>query len=116
HVEILELDDNVGACAGAFIDPLLHGLAFDDIAVLNRAADFGDDRRRERIPFRDKLARRYLVALGFAQLGAVDQRIALAFALAHAAAFIGDLRRDYDLAVPRHHHQVAVAALDRIDA
>src|SRR5713101_6693042 len=46
HVEILELDDDVGARTGSFIDSLLHGLAFDNIAVLNGPADFGDDRSR----------------------------------------------------------------------
>src|SRR5271163_3045023 len=114
HVEVFEFDDNVGARAGSFIDPLLHRLAFDDIAVLNRAADFGDDRRRVRIPFRDKLARLDLVAFGLAQLGAVHQWITLAFTLAHAAAFVGDLRGDNDFAMPRHHDQVAVAALDGV--
>src|SRR5271168_1545358 len=116
HVEVLELDDNVGARAGTFVDPLLHRLAFDDIAVLNRAADFGDDRRRVRIPFGDQLARFDLVALGLAQLGAVHERVTLAFALAHAAAFVGDLRGDNNFAMPRHHDQVAVAALDGVDA
>src|SRR5277367_2826260 len=116
HVEILELDDNVGSSAGPFVDPLLHRLAFDDLAVLNRAADFGDDRRRVRIPFGDQLARLDLVAFGLAQLGAIHERVTLAFALAHAAAFVGDLRGDNYFAMPRHHDQVAVAALDGVDA
>src|ERR1019366_2498474 len=89
---------------------------FGDIAVLNRAADLGDDRRGVRIPFRDQLAGLDLVALSLAQLGAVHQRIALAFALADVAAFVGDLRRNHDLAVAGHGYQVAVAALARVDA
>src|SRR5882672_6141973 len=115
HVEVLELDDDVGARAGSFVDPLLHGLAFDNIAVLNGAADLGDDRSRVRIPFRDKLARLDLVAFGLFELGAVDQRIALTLALADAAAFVGDLRCDHDFAVTSHYDEVAVAALHGVD-
>src|SRR5208282_2413246 len=113
-VEILELDDDVGSRAGTFVDPFLHRLAFDNVAELHGAIDFGDDRRGVRIPFRDQLSRLHVVAFGLAQLGAVDERVALAFTLADMAVLALNLRGDDDLAVPGHHDQVAVAAGYRV--
>ena len=56
-----------------------------------------------------------MLAFAFAQLGAVDQRITLALALAHRFAgftMLGD--RDRDFAMTRHYDH-AVAAVDRVD-
>src|SRR5207244_11073034 len=61
------------------------GTALQDIAVLHGPTDLGDNGGRVRIPFGDQGAGLDLVALAFQQLGAIDQRIALAFALATGA-------------------------------
>src|SRR5208283_5132692 len=78
HIELAIFHDDVGTRAGALVDALLHGLAFEDIAVLNRAADFGDDRRGVGIPLRDELGALDLVAVALAQFRSVNQWIALA--------------------------------------
>ena len=109
HVELAILTITLERAPVTLVDPFLHRLAFEDVAVLNLAADFGDDRRGVRIPFRDQLAALDLVAVALAQFRAVNQRIALAFALAHHAGIRGDLLGDGDFAVPRHDDQTAVA-------
>ena len=47
---VLRVDDHLRRQAGALVDLLLHGDAFDDVAELHRAADLGEDRDRVRIP------------------------------------------------------------------
>src|SRR5215472_1423050 len=114
YVEILELDDNIGARAGSLVDPLLHGLALEDVAELHGAIDFGDDRRGIRIPLCDELRGLDVVAFALAQLGAVHQRITFAFALANVTIFALDLRGDDHFAVAGHHDQRAIAARNRV--
>src|SRR5208282_6823970 len=115
NVDVLELDDDVGARAGALVDPLLHRLAFEDVAVFYLSADFGDDRRGVGVPFRNQLARLDGFAVGLAQLGAVDQRIVLALALTADTVLSDHRLDDYRLAMARHHDQQAVLAADGVD-
>src|SRR5713101_4321357 len=81
-VEFLGLDDDIRMGTGALIDPLFHRLTFKNVAVLDSAANLRDDRRGVRIPFGDKLARLDPIALGPAQLRAIDERITFAFTFA----------------------------------
>ena len=72
----------------------------DDVAVLHDAADLGEDRHRERIPLGQQRLGGDLLAVLDQQLGAVDQRVALAL----AARVVGD----DELAVAVHDHEVAL--------
>src|SRR5581483_3052670 len=111
-----EFDDNVGARAGSLVDPLLHRLAFDDVAEFHHPIDFGDDGRGVGIPFRNQLAGLDVLAFGFAQLGAIDERVAFALALADVEVFALDLGGDNHFAMPRHHDQRSVASRHGVDA
>ena len=73
--------------------------AFLQVLELRRAANFGEDRKRVRIPLDQSLAKLNRAAFDDFDLGAIHHRIALAF----AALFI----HDCDRALAIHHHQVA---------
>ena len=107
-VDVLGVDDDLGREAGALVDLLLHRDAFDDVAELHDAADLGEDRDGVRVPLGDHLAGLHLVAVLLLELGAVDDRVALALALAVRLRVVDDR----DLAVAVHDDQVAVLALD----
>ena len=75
--------------------------AFDEVAVLHDAADLGEDRRRERIPLRDDLARRDALAVLDLEHRAVHQAVMLALATG--------VVHDHELAVAIHDDDRAVA-------
>src|SRR5208283_2031346 len=91
--------DHVTRQAGDFVDFFVQGDAFLQVLELHRAADFGQDGEGVRIPLDQNLAERDRVALVDLDLGAVHDRVALAFAV-----LLVD-NRDRALAV--HDHPVA---------
>src|SRR5579885_450513 len=119
RLEILRFDNHVVAGARAVVELLLHRAAFEDIAVLHRARDLGQDGRGVGIPFGDQLTGLDRVTVALAPARAVHQRIAFALALAARSALVGHADRDF--AMPRHHDQafaarrVIVANLDGLD-
>jgi hypothetical protein len=56
-----------------FVDPLFHRDGFDDVAELDHAGDFREDRDRVRIPLGEQVAGLYLRTVLFLELG-TDRR------------------------------------------
>jgi hypothetical protein len=86
-VDVLGIDNDLGRQAGALVDPLFHRDGFDDVAELDHAGDFREDRDRVRIPFASSSPGFHLRSVFLLELGAVDDRVAFAFALAPLLAF-----------------------------
>jgi hypothetical protein len=101
------LDDDPLRQTGDLVGLLAHVLAFDDVVELHLAGDLGEDRRGERIPFHQLLARLHVLALANQQVGTVGEGVALAL----AALGVGE----HQLAAAVDHHQVAALRLDRGD-
>src|SRR5438094_833419 len=108
-VDVLGVDDDLGGETGPLVDLLLHGDALDDVAELHHATRLGDDRDGVGVPLGDHLGRFHLGPVALLQLGAVDDRIALALTLALRLGIVDDRH----LAVAAHDDEVAVLALDR---
>ena len=90
--------------AGDFVHFFVERDAFLQVLELDGAADFGQDREGVRIPLDQDLSELDLIAFVDLQLGAVHDRVALAF-----AALVVH-HRDRALAV--HDHQVAGLRFD----
>ncbi len=84
---------------GDLIHFLVQRDAFLQVLELHRAANFGENGKRVRIPLNESLSELYRAGFGDLDLGAIHHRIALAF----AAFFI----HDCDRALTIHDHQVA---------
>src|SRR5579863_4165010 len=93
------VSDHVTRQAGDFVDLFVQRHAVLQVLELHCAADFGDNREGVRIPLDHDLAQLDVIAFVDLDLGAVDDRIALAFAIL--------LVHDRDRALAVHYDQVA---------
>src|SRR5580704_7412655 len=100
--------DHVTREAGDFVDFLVQSHALLQVFELHGAADFGQDGEGVRIPLDHHLAERDRIAIIDQQLGAVHDRVALAFAV-----LVVD-HRDRTLTV--HDDQVPRLRLDGLEA
>src|SRR5579862_394801 len=100
--------DHVPRQAGDFVHFFVERDTFLQVLELYRAADFGEDREGVRIPLDHYLAERDRITIVDLQLGAVHDRVALAFAV----LVVDD--RDGTLTV--HHDQVARLRLDGLQS
>ena len=100
--------DHVTRQAGDFVHFFVERDAFLQILELHGAADFGQDRESVRIPLDHNLAERDRIAFVDLELGAVHDRVALAF----AALLVDDGNRT--LAV--HDNQIARLRLDGLQS
>src|SRR6185436_8303254 len=92
---------------GVLVHLLVYGLAVDDVAEADLSALFGEDRERVGVPLHEELSLLDVLAVLDLELGAVDDRVALAL----AALLVLDDER----ARAVHDHQVALLVLDRVD-
>src|SRR3989441_7848561 len=98
------LDDDLARQARDLVELLPHGHTLDDVLVLDPSRELGEDRVGERIPLDQHGPRLDLLVCLHLDLGAVDDRVALAL----AAAVVGHA----DLAVAVRRDQVAVGVHD----
>src|SRR5215813_162938 len=102
---VLGLDDRLAGQTGDLVEGFAHGDALDDVVELHRPADLGQQRHRERVPFRDQGAGFDLLTLLDQELGAVDDLVALSLAAGGV--------HHHHFAVSVHHHQGSVGPLHR---
>ena len=105
QLRVLRLDDHLRREAGELVHLLPHRDALDDVAELHAARYVREDRVGEGIPLDQHRARLHLLAVVHPDVGAVDDRIALALATARV--------EDADLGVAVHHDVAALAVLNR---
>ncbi len=105
QVGVRRLYDHLAGKTRDFVELLLHGLAFDDVAEFHGSRDFGEDRDGERIPFRDAVSFLDLPAVRHSQACSVGNGVLAA----PPSLFIDDVHfatavHDHQAVVPAPHH------------